>query len=147
MLRIRPGRARVRVREHVRGNLDEVFARITDHEGMARWPGVKRAQLIIEGSPTKNGLGAVRRITAGGLTLDEKVVQWEPPARYDYMIVRGLPVDHRGTVQLYAREGGVDVEWTIDLRGRVPLVAEAVAIALRAGLGRALRHFAAGFAS
>lgn len=146
MLRIRPCRSEVRVRAHVRAPVADVFARITDHEAMRDWPGISACRLIVEGEP-KNGLGAIRRITSMGLTLDEKVVQWEPPNRYDYQIVRGLPVEHRGTVTIAAKHGGADVEWTVKLASRVPLVAELTGAALRLGLAKALRHFAAGFAS
>jgi hypothetical protein len=146
MLRIRPWRSQVSVREHVRAPLPAVFDRITDHESMRDWPGISRCELIARGDP-KNGLGAIRRITAGGLTLDEKVVTWEPPHRYEYTIVRGLPVDHLGTVTLTEQRGGVDVEWSVSLKSRVPFIAELTGAALRLGLGRALRHFARGFAS
>ena len=144
MLKIRRGRSEIQVSEHVRAPIARVFERITDHEAMVDWPGISACKLIVDGSP-KNGLGAVRRITALGLTLDERVVEWDPPARYDYQIIRGLPVEHLGTVRLTERDGGTDVSWSVTLRSRVPLVAELVGASLRLGLGRALRHFAASF--
>jgi hypothetical protein len=146
MLRIRRGRSNVQVRAHVRAPISHVFDRITDHESMVEWPGISACRLIVEGEP-RNGLGAVRRITAMGLTLDERVVEWAPPARYDYKIIKGLPVEHLGTVRLREARGGTEIEWSVELRSRVPLVAELTGAALRLGLGRALRYFSASFAN
>lgn len=131
----------VQVRQLVRAPIEFVFERITDHEDMRNWPGVKSCVLVETGTP-RNGLGAVRRITAGGLTLDEKVVQWEPPRRYDYTIVRGLPVEHRGTVELVPRDGGVELRWTVRMSSRIPFFAQIVGFTLRRGLKAALARFA-----
>jgi len=125
----------------VNAPIDRVFARMSDHEGMRAWPGVASAKLLTEGTP-KNGLGAVRRVVAGGLTLDEKVVAFTPPHGFDYTIIRGLPVQHIGRVRLRAIGGGVDVFWTIELSSRVPLLAQVVAFALQRALGPVLRHVA-----
>ncbi|HZS38053.1 MAG TPA: SRPBCC family protein [Polyangia bacterium] len=135
------GRTTVDARVRVEAPLARVFDRITDHEAMRDWPGVSACRLIAEGTP-RNGLGAVRRITAWGLTLDEEVVQFEPPRRYDYSIIKGLPVEHRGVVRLAEVDGAVEVDWHVELSSRVPLLAQAVGAALRFGLPRALRWFA-----
>jgi hypothetical protein len=108
---------------------------------MRDWPGVAFSHLIVPGEP-RNGLGAVRRIRAGGLTLEEKVVRFEPPHRYAYTIIKGLPVEHLGEVELTEARGGVDVHWRVRMSSRVPLLAQAVGAALQVGLRRALGHFA-----
>ena len=118
-----------------------VFAGLTDHEAMVTWPGISGCQLIVPGTP-RNGLGAVRRITALGVTLDEVIVRYEPPCRFDYQIIRGLPVEHLGVVRLSRRDQVVDVDWQVDLDSRYPLVARSAALALGWGLPRALRHVA-----
>jgi len=136
------GSTQVEIRQLVRAPIELVFERITDHEDMSNWPGVGNCELVEAGQP-RNGLGAVRKIGAGGLSLYEKVVQWEPPNRYDYTITKGLPVEHRGTVQLAPVEGGVEVRWTVRMSSRIPLFAQLVGLALRRGLAPALAHFAA----
>jgi uncharacterized protein YndB with AHSA1/START domain len=125
----------------VNAPLERVFERITDHEAMAKWPGIKSARLIAHGQP-KNGLGAVRQVQAGGLTLREKVVSFEPPHSYQYQIIKGLPVKHLGTVKLTPVDGAVRVDWHIDLASPMPLFAQAVGFALRRGLPGALKFFA-----
>jgi uncharacterized protein YndB with AHSA1/START domain len=136
------GKSHVEHRVRVRAPIEYVFERITDHEAMASWPGITWCKLVREGQP-RNGLGAVRRIRAGGVTLDEEVVQFEPPRRYDYSIIKGLPVTHRGTVTLREEGGAVEVRWRVDLDSRVPLVAQIVGHMLGRGLPGALAAFCA----
>ena len=136
------GTTEVEIRQVVQAPIELVFERITDHEDMRNWPGIAASELVEIGEP-RNGLGAVRKIRAGGLTLHEKVVQWEPPHRYDYTITRGLPVDHRGTVTLSQTSAGVEVHWRVRMSTRIPLLAELVGLALRRGLAGSLAHFAA----
>ena len=135
------GFARIEVSVVVRAPLQQVFERITDHEAMAQWPGISSCALIAEGTP-RNGVGAIRRIKASGLTLDEQVVSFEPPHGYAYQIIRGLPVKHLGTVRLTEAADGVRVDWHVELSSRLPLVAQLVGMALRRGLPGALKYFA-----
>jgi uncharacterized protein YndB with AHSA1/START domain len=134
------GRGEVHLTIDLDAPLELVFERITDHEALADWPGVSSSRLVREGSP-RNGLGAVRRVTAMGLPLHEEVIQFEPPRRMDYKIVKGLPVDHRGTITLSASGAGTTLEWKITMSSRVPLLAQATTRALKLGLGRGLRYF------
>jgi uncharacterized protein YndB with AHSA1/START domain len=131
----------VQVRVLVKAPIERVFERITDHEAMRDWPGIAACSLIAEGQP-RNGIGAVRRVKAFGVTLDEEVVVFDPPHRYDYTIIKGLPVKHRGIVALSRVEGGTEVDWRVTLSSRLPLMAAGVATGLRLGLPGALRYFA-----
>src|SRR5512140_1679607 len=136
----RMGEGKVDFVSTIRAPIGRVFERLSDHEGMAKWPGVGDSRLVKEGTP-KNGLGAVRRIKVGGLTLDEEVVLFEPPRAFDYAIIRGLPVNHHlGSVRLSEAEGATEVRWTIRLRSRWPLLAQITALALRRGLPKAFGY-------
>jgi hypothetical protein len=134
------GRSEVRESIDVVAPLEFVFERITDHEAMSAWPGIQACELVREGQP-RNGLGALRRIRALGLTLLEEIVAFEPPHRFDYRIIRGLPVDHHATIRLSARADVVAVDWSIRLASRWPLVSEATGALLRRGLPGALAYF------
>ena len=134
------GKTRVRQEITVRAPIATVFERITDHEAMASWPGIQSCRLLREGE-TPNGLGAVREVKTRGLTLIEEVVQFEPPRRYDYTILRGLPVEHRGTVTLLDEGSAVRVVWEVRLASRVPFLAEIVGQQLRNGLAHGLAYF------
>lgn len=148
------GHSTVHIETTVRAPIQLVFDRLTDHEAMNEWPGVSKCRLIEEGTP-RNGVGAVRAIKAGGVTLHEKVVHFEPPTRFEYQIIKGLPVSHLGSVTLapVASPGDspvtspgdalVRLRWHISISSRVPLLARVVCFQLRRGLPRALDYFIA----
>lgn len=121
--------------------IEAVFAALTDHEGMSDWPGLKRVRLIREGQP-RNGLGAIRQVEVMGLRLDEEVVRWEPPRAFDYRIIKGLPVEHLGTVELVDHGSFTELTWRVRLFSWVPFLASLVLARLRAGLPIALAHVA-----
>jgi uncharacterized protein YndB with AHSA1/START domain len=114
-----------------------VFDRLSDHESMAQWPGVSACRLVREGKP-RNGVGAIRAVTALGVTLHEEVVRFEAPRRFEYRIIRGLPVDHLGTVTVEEIPSGSRVSWHIRLSSRVPLLSTVVLTLLGRGLPKAL---------
>ena len=126
-------------RARIRRKREDVFAFFADHEGMSRWPGVKRCVLVREGSP-RNGVGAVRAVSAGGLTLEEEIVEFTPPSRMAYTIIKGLPVRHRGTLTLTEDGDATLLEWRIRMTSRWPLLAPAVRLALALGLDPALAY-------
>jgi len=118
-----------------------VFARISDHEAMSEWPGVSGCRLIQEGTP-KNGVGAIREVRARGLTLHEEIVVFEPPNRMEYTIIKGLPVTHRGVLQLVEVPEGTHLTWTVEISSKFPGLAQVVGWALKQGLGPALSYVA-----
>lgn len=124
----------------IRAPVEYVFERLTDHEAMGLWPGVSSCELIKQGSPP-NGLGAVRAVKTNGLTLHEEIVRFEPPRRYDYRIVKGLPLGHHGTVMLEQQGDLVRLQWVVELWSHLPLAARGVGLVLDRGLGRALEYF------
>lgn len=126
----------------VRAPIAFVFERLVDHEAMSAWPGLSACLLVREGTP-RNGLGAIRELHTYGMVLQEEVVQYEPPHRYDYRIIRGLPVQHRGTVTLAEDGPGVKLHWHIEFSSKWPGVAGGAGRALDAGMPRALAFFKA----
>ncbi|MEO7113310.1 MAG: SRPBCC family protein [Polyangiaceae bacterium] len=136
------GKSRVEARITIRAKIEDVFEQLIDHEAMASWPGIGACTLVEEGTP-RNGLGAVRRVRVGGLTIDEKVVLYDPPHAFDYAIIRGVPVnDHLGEVRFSETDGRVEVVWNIRISSRWPFVAAIMASQLRRGIPRALRFVA-----
>lgn len=133
------GKSQVRVVVRIQAPIEVVFETLSDHESMDSWPGVSKAVLVTEGSP-RNGVGAVRAVSGNGLTLHEEVVLFESPNRYDYTIIKGLPVDHLGSVR-FAQDGEfVDVAWEVNMSSKIPFFAQIVGKLLRKGLGKALQH-------
>lgn len=95
--------------------IDVVWHVVQDHEGMAAIlpPGadaVAKPWLAEEGSPDRNGVGAVRRF--GKLPLGEQITEFDPPHRMAYTIVNAPIKGYEGVVQLTERsDGGTDVVW------------------------------------
>jgi len=108
----------------IRAPIDKVWAFLSDHEGYARIPGVKRARLIVEGKPDRNGLGAVRRIEVLGFVFEEEVTRFEAPHRLCYRILRSSPlhIDHEGgDMRLTVRDGGTELDWTTTMAVKLPI--------------------------
>lgn len=98
-----------------RAPIEVVWHIVQDHEGMGELlpPGGARAGkpwLSEEGSPERNGVGAVRRF--GKMPLGERVLEFEPPHRLVYTIEDAPIRGYRGNVELTERsDGGTDIVW------------------------------------
>ena len=108
----------VRVESTIHAAPERVFQVLTDHEGYGKLPGLN-AFLIEEGSPDRNGVGAVRSLGGGPVAMHERITLFEPPTAYEYLIIGGtLPMDHRGgRVEVQPVDGGAHVVWTTELGG------------------------------
>jgi len=120
---------------------ERVWQHLTDHEGMAAWSPFRKVTLARSGSPERNGFGAVRRMQGPGLDLEEEVVGWQPPARYDYRLRRGAPIRHHAGCVLLREDGAVtEVEWIIRFRPLVPGTGAIVRAALKRGISDMLER-------
>jgi hypothetical protein len=101
--------------------IDQVFARYTDHARWGEWSGFGRVRLVREGSPDRNGVGAVRAFAAAP-GLHEEVTLFEPPCRMEYRIARGgFPVvNHRGVVSFEPDGAITRVRWEVTFDSRIP---------------------------
>ncbi len=132
--------------------VQEVFRRYTDHVGWSRWAGMGPVILVREGSPDRNGVGAVRAFRAAP-GLHEEVTKFEPPHCLEYRIAQGgFPIaDHRGEVHFDEQGTGTRVHWEATFRSRVPGLGwamergiEVVFERILAGLARELDKSATG---
>lgn len=109
---------------------DHVWSVLVDHEGMSTWgPGLSVA-LQSDGAPDRNGLGAVRKITAPGPmpAILEEVVRFEPGESFGYRALAGVPFkNYGGMVTLTPRGTSTQIDYTISIDERVPLVEKAAA--------------------
>jgi uncharacterized protein YndB with AHSA1/START domain len=109
-----------------------VFDVLTDHRRYPEITSLRKAELEREGTPEPNGLGAIRVLTVAGPPMREEVIAYEPPSRFSYTILSGLPVrDHIGTVELSPSEGGTRVVYAIHTTPTVPVGGFAVVFALK----------------
>ena len=72
----------VRVERRIEAPAEEVFELLTDHAGYASFRGVRGAELVREGSPDPNGLGAMRRVSVGPVRFDVWTSTFRVPARF-----------------------------------------------------------------
>src|SRR5260370_42519405 len=78
-----------------------VFDVLTDHRLYAKITPFRRAALEREGEPPPDGVGAIRVLSSVGPPLREEVIACQPPSRFAYKLLSGMPVrDHVGTVEL-----------------------------------------------
>ena len=101
---------------------ERVFAVYTDHAGWTRWAGVGTARLARRGSPDPNGTGALRVVGPGPFAAHEEVLDFEPPKRMTYRVVRGpIPFrDHFGEVLFEPDGGGTRIVWRCRFEPSVP---------------------------
>jgi len=108
------------INQHFSAPPAKVFAAVTDHKRIEEWQRGTRVTIEKPGVPPPNGLGAVRKITGGPLSVREEVVRWEEPYVMDYRMISGFPLrDHLGELRLQPTpEGGTMLYYRI--RYRVP---------------------------
>jgi uncharacterized protein YndB with AHSA1/START domain len=142
-------RRAIRVERRLAVPPEGVFELLADHAHYDRFDGIRRSELVKEGSPDPNGLGAVRWVWLGPLRFQEEVTAFEAPSRLDYRItdVRGLPFRHEGgSIRLEPDGAGTHAVWTSTFEIPIPVVGAALdgifARQLGQGFGRVLERSA-----
>lgn len=102
--------AKIEVNEEYNVSADAVWERIADFGGIRDWmPGVEKCE--VEGE----GLGAVRAIQIGPMTIKEKLESLDAEGRsLSYSITEGpLPAEnYLATIVVSEQGGGCRVDWT-----------------------------------
>jgi uncharacterized protein YndB with AHSA1/START domain len=96
---------------------ERVWELLADASTWTRWGGFDEA-VVEEGA----GLGELRRLRRGRTTGRDRVTVFEPPRRFGYEHIPGLPVrDYRAEVTLTPTpDGGTDVRWHSTFRPKIP---------------------------
>ncbi len=92
-----------------------LWDRVSNHDGTGEWVKrwVKRVKVHTPGTEDRNGVGAIRGLKLTGWPeIMERVVLFEPPHKFKYSVISGLPMV---TEQL----GEVSVAWIDDDRSEV----------------------------
>jgi uncharacterized protein YndB with AHSA1/START domain len=102
--------------------IERVFDRYTDHVSWTQWAGLGKVVLARQGVPAPNGVGCVRAITTAGVGVHEEVLEFEPPKRMTYRVVKGaVPMkDHLGEVLFQSENGGTRVTWRCQFNSKIP---------------------------
>jgi hypothetical protein len=101
------------------------------------WSFLDRSDLVREGDPAPDGVGAMRRFTRFGVGSREEVVAWEPPRHLGYVIVKGFPVRHYRADVTFTPEGtGTLISWKGSFDALIPGTGRLMSVVLRAMIGR-----------
>jgi hypothetical protein len=112
------------LRASISAPIDIVFDVVADHQGQADRTLLRSSTLERAGDPPPNGVGAIRRLSLIGPPIREQVTVFEPPHRFTYKMLSGVPVrSHVGTVELTRQGAGTLLIWQIDSVPKLPLPA------------------------
>jgi len=94
----------------------------TDHARWSEWAGLGASRLEREGSPHRDGTGALRALGPALWPAREEVLAFDPPRRMTYRVVSGaLPIrNHLGEVTLVPEGDGTRLVWRCRFESRLP---------------------------
>ncbi|MFN8053121.1 MAG: SRPBCC family protein [Acidimicrobiales bacterium] len=84
----------VRAGRIVEAPLDTVWDMIADARSYSSWAVMGSSTLEREGSPTPDGVGAIRNFGTGTIMSREEVVAFDPPTHLGYRLLSGLPIEN-----------------------------------------------------
>jgi polyketide cyclase/dehydrase/lipid transport protein len=113
----------VEAHAHSAADRAAVWRVVADAEGWSRWGDWERAELQRTGEPPPAGLGAVKALKRGRVTSVEEVTAFEPPGRFGYRLLSGLPLrGYEAAITLAdAPGGGTDIAWRSQFEPKIPL--------------------------
>ena len=121
---------------------EAVFDLLADHANYDRFRPIHASELIREGDPPPNGLGALRRIKVRPLTFEEEITAYERPSRLDYLIVKlNVPFEHHGgTIRVDQAGDATDVDWRSSFTVPTPVIGGLEELVWVPVLARGFRH-------
>ena len=108
---------RIEVRAHAHASPQQVWTVLADTASWADWAPFD--EVTVEKG---HEIGEIRRLRSGRITTRERIVGFEPPRRYVYEIVSGLPIrDYVAEILLSPLAGdGTEVRWQAGFRAKIP---------------------------
>jgi len=101
---------------------EQVWKVYTDHAGWSAWSGMTHSSLEVQGKPHKNGTGAVRCLGSRGMNIFEEILDFEPPRRMTYRVVKerlGMK-NHLGEVLFEPSGNGTKITWRCRFDSKIP---------------------------
>ncbi|PSF10728.1 SRPBCC family protein [Marinobacter fuscus] len=120
----------------------QVFMMFADHYRFGKLIGapVKRIKDSLQADP--NGIGSVRRVGLGPLSVEETVLGFEPDLLIEYTIISLSPLrNHRGRIRFSeTQEGHTRVHYVISFDAAIPLTGSAFRALLERRIRRGVRR-------
>jgi uncharacterized protein YndB with AHSA1/START domain len=103
---------------------EDVFDLLADHANYDQFRPIHGSELVKEGDPAPNGVGALRRIKVRPLVFEEEITAYERPTRLDYLIVKlNVPFKHDGGTINLSRDGDATlVDWRSTFSVPTPVI-------------------------
>jgi hypothetical protein len=137
------GKRSFRVEARSTASPAQVWPLIGEAERWKEWSFLDRSDLVRDGAPDRDGVGAIRRFTRMGVGSTEEVVVWDPPHHLGYAILSGFPVRHYRADVVLAPEGtGTRITWSSSFDEQIPGTGSVMTMVLR----RLITGFARGAA-
>ena len=114
----------IHVSRTIAGPPEPIFDLLADHANYDRFRPIHGSELVREGTPAPNGLGALRRIKVRPLTFEEEITAYDRPSRLDYLIVElNVPFHHDGgSITLTPEGDATRVDWRSSFSVPTPVV-------------------------
>jgi ribosome-associated toxin RatA of RatAB toxin-antitoxin module len=121
---------------------EAVFDRLADHANYDHFRPIHASELLREGDPAPNGVGALRRIKVRPLTFEEEITAYERPTRLDYLIVKlNVPFQHDGgSINLSPGGDATHVDWRSNFSVPTPVIGGAQELVWQPILARGFRR-------
>ena len=132
----------VHVTRTIPGPPEPIFDLLADHAHYDRFRPIHGSELLTEGKPAPNGVGALRRIKVRPLVFEEEITAYERPSLLDYLIVKlNVPFEHEGgSIALSPDGNATRVDWRSSFSVPTPVVGGAQELIWQPVLARGFRR-------
>jgi uncharacterized protein YndB with AHSA1/START domain len=126
----------------ISGPPEPIFDLLADHANYDRFRPIHGSELVREGRPAPNGVGALRRIKVRPLTFEEEITAYQRPTRLDYLIVKlNVPFHHDGGSITLAPEGeATRIDWRSSFSVPTPVIGGVEELVWQPVLARGFRR-------
>lgn len=120
-----------------------LFELLTDHQNLGRFFDGSY-HLIRSGKPKPNGIGAIRRVSAGPFTFDEKIIDYKENEHLHYRIINGGPViEHGGWIQVHSLNADTsNIQYRISFSPKIKGTGWLIKLILEKSIRKALANLA-----
>jgi hypothetical protein len=124
--------------------LDAIFSFLSKHENLGVVFGIPVRRVV--DAPDKDnpdGLGSVRRLKIGPVSIEETIVTFEKNRLIEYRVTKGGGLKHHlGVMRFSGQKGGSTLDYTIEIESKLPFATFPVKFGLEAGIRRGLHKLA-----
>ena len=132
----------IEIKETFDAPLHQIFELFADHERFGKILGapVKRTRESDQADP--NGIGSVRRIGIGPISMEETITSFEPETLIEYAITSAsLLKNHFGRIRFESvSDNQTRVQYTVYFEDAIPLTGALVKFVLNQALRRGMRR-------